>query len=116
MLWWLVDNTIVAGLLAAAVCLGCRVRRFGPAVCHALWLVVLVRLMAPPLIDWPWSIPFQTARLPACGAWCAGFLETMEWSRADTRPGHCDPSYETAAIDAADGTAHPVRDVESSQC
>jgi beta-lactamase regulating signal transducer with metallopeptidase domain len=53
MLFWLAQNTIFAGLLAVVVAIGCRVCRFRPAVQHALWLVVLVKLVTPPLVAWP---------------------------------------------------------------
>jgi beta-lactamase regulating signal transducer with metallopeptidase domain len=66
MLWWLVQNTVVASVLAAAVWLTCRVRRLSPTVRHALWLVVLIKLVTPPLVVWPWSLPsgfeFPSAR------------------------------------------------------
>jgi beta-lactamase regulating signal transducer with metallopeptidase domain len=54
-LWWLAQNTAIAGVLAAFVALVCGLARPRPAVRHALWLVVLVKLLAPPLISWPWS-------------------------------------------------------------
>jgi beta-lactamase regulating signal transducer with metallopeptidase domain len=57
MLWWFIQNTLVATLLAAAVSLTCRVRRLSPAVRHALWLVVLIKLVTPQLVVWPWSLP-----------------------------------------------------------
>ena len=41
--------------LAIAVEAACRLGRFRPAVCHALWLVVLVKLVAPPVVAWPLS-------------------------------------------------------------
>src|SRR5215831_15926460 len=53
MLWWLAQNAVLAGLLAAAVALACRVGRFRPAVRHALWLVVLLKLATPPVFTWP---------------------------------------------------------------
>jgi beta-lactamase regulating signal transducer with metallopeptidase domain len=57
MLWWLAQNTVTAGLLACLVVALCRLRRFSPAVQHVLWLVVLVKLLTPPLIAWPWAVP-----------------------------------------------------------
>jgi beta-lactamase regulating signal transducer with metallopeptidase domain len=42
-------------LLALLVELACRLGRFRPALCHALWLVVLLKLMVPPLVAWPVS-------------------------------------------------------------
>jgi beta-lactamase regulating signal transducer with metallopeptidase domain len=53
MWWWLVQNALLAGLLAAVVALVCRVGRFRPAVQHALWLLVLLKLLTPPQLVWP---------------------------------------------------------------
>src|SRR5262245_56580939 len=53
MLWWLAQNAILAGILAVLVAVVCRVGRFRPAVRHALWLIVLLKLVTPPLLAWP---------------------------------------------------------------
>ncbi len=55
MLWWLVQNSVVAAALAGVVAVICRWARPSPAVRHALWLVVLIKLVAPPLVYWPWT-------------------------------------------------------------
>ena len=57
MLWWIIETTLVAALLAAAAIAVPRLRPIGPAARHALWLVVMVKLMLPPVISWPWEIP-----------------------------------------------------------
>src|SRR5258706_15937014 len=57
MLLWLLQNPVLAGLLAVGVAVVCRVARPNPAVRHALWLLVLVRLLMPPGLHWPWSLP-----------------------------------------------------------
>src|SRR5262245_22156503 len=57
MLLWLLQNTVLAALLAVGVALVCRIARPKPPVRHALWLVVLVRLLMPPGLHWPWAIP-----------------------------------------------------------
>lgn len=46
---WIVENSVVAGGLALAVALASRFNQRRPAVCHLLWLLVLVVLVAPPL-------------------------------------------------------------------
>jgi beta-lactamase regulating signal transducer with metallopeptidase domain len=65
MLWWLAQNAVVAAALAGVVALACRVGRLRPAVRHALWLVVLLKLVTPPIVSWPWpglpSAPLATA-------------------------------------------------------
>lgn len=49
MLVWLMQNAVIATVLAALVAVVCRVFRPPPAIGHALWLVVLVKLVVPPL-------------------------------------------------------------------
>jgi len=61
MLGWLAETTVVALAVAVAVTLLCRWLRPRPAVRHALWLVVLLKLLTPPLFAWPWP----TSALPA---------------------------------------------------
>lgn len=60
---WVLGNAVAATVLAASVAVAARrVRR--PALVHAAWGVVLLRLVAVPVLDWPvlpsWSEP------PAC--------------------------------------------------
>ena len=57
MAWWVVQNLAVASLLAAGVWALCRLNRIGPTARHAMWLVVLVKLLTPPLVAWPWALP-----------------------------------------------------------
>src|SRR5207253_719537 len=57
MLWWLAQNLVIAAVLACVVAALCRFGRFRPAVNHALWLVVLLKLLTPPVITWPWVVP-----------------------------------------------------------
>ncbi len=59
MLWWTLQNLVVAGLAAGVIALACRVAHIGPAGRHALWLVVLMKLVTPPLVvlDWPSAMP-----------------------------------------------------------
>jgi beta-lactamase regulating signal transducer with metallopeptidase domain len=60
---WSVETTLVASVLALVALLSARIGRLGPAVRHAIWLVVLVKLMTPPLIHWPWSRPWPQSSL-----------------------------------------------------
>jgi beta-lactamase regulating signal transducer with metallopeptidase domain len=57
MFGWLIQHTVESAALAAAVWLLCRCFRPSPAARHALWLVVLAKLLTPPLVHWPWSLP-----------------------------------------------------------
>jgi hypothetical protein len=56
MLIWFAETTLVATVLAAIAALAGRCLRLGPVARHVLWLVVLVRLVAPPVLSWPWSV------------------------------------------------------------
>ena len=60
---WFAETTLVAAALAALVSLATRVRWLtpGPAARHTLWLLVVLKLMTPPLIVWPWSLPAPVA-------------------------------------------------------
>jgi len=49
MLVWLLENAVAAAVLAVLVAAVCRLNRSRPALCHFLWLLVLVRLVAPPV-------------------------------------------------------------------
>jgi beta-lactamase regulating signal transducer with metallopeptidase domain len=57
MAWWLFQNLVVTAGLALAVAVVCRTSRIGPVGRHALWLVVLVKFVTPPLVVWPWAAP-----------------------------------------------------------
>lgn len=60
MIGWLIQNAVLAAVLAAAVALVVRLARPGPAARHALWLVVLLRLVLPPGPAWPWHLPVRS--------------------------------------------------------
>jgi beta-lactamase regulating signal transducer with metallopeptidase domain len=49
MLWWMVQTAVVSALLAAVVAVVCRIPRVSPAIKHALWLLVLLKLLTPPV-------------------------------------------------------------------
>ncbi len=56
LLWWLAQNTIIVALLVPPVLLACWMLRHRPAVQHLLWVVVLLKLVTPPVVVWPWSV------------------------------------------------------------
>jgi beta-lactamase regulating signal transducer with metallopeptidase domain len=56
MIWWILQNFVVTAFLAGCVWAVCRSGRIGPVGQHALWLVLLVKLLMPPLVNWPWAI------------------------------------------------------------
>lgn len=51
------SNVIVAGLLAAAIFALSRVYKKKPALIHSLWLLVLLKLITPPLFTVPVELP-----------------------------------------------------------
>lgn len=55
-LWWTCQNVVVTAALAGVVWAACRALRLGPVGRHALWLIVLVKLLTPPLVVWPWAV------------------------------------------------------------
>jgi bla regulator protein BlaR1 len=57
MLGWSAQTTVIAMVLAAIAILASRSARLGPAARHVLWLVVLIKLLTPPVVNWPWSPP-----------------------------------------------------------
>ena len=57
MTWWLFQNIVITAALAAVVAMICRVSRVGPVIRHALWVLVLVKFVTPPLVAWPWGAP-----------------------------------------------------------
>jgi beta-lactamase regulating signal transducer with metallopeptidase domain len=57
-------NAVVATLLACVVALiARRVRR--PALIHALWIIVLAKLITPPLFEIPIEVPFEVPGIMA---------------------------------------------------
>jgi beta-lactamase regulating signal transducer with metallopeptidase domain len=55
--WWLFQNAVITSALALLVVVVCRVTRIGPVARHALWVLVLVKFVTPPLVVWPWAAP-----------------------------------------------------------
>ncbi len=55
-------------LLALIVSVACRLGHLRPALCHALWLVVLVELIVPPVVAWPWGAIDLSTPIPAPSA------------------------------------------------
>ena len=57
MLVWFVETSLVAAALAGLAALATKSGRLGPASRHALWLVVLLKMIMPPVFHWPRSEP-----------------------------------------------------------
>ncbi|HEX4149195.1 MAG TPA: M56 family metallopeptidase, partial [Pirellulales bacterium] len=56
MVGWFVETTVVAAGLAVVAAVASRFRPVGPTARHLLWLVVLLKLVTPPLLSWPWAV------------------------------------------------------------
>jgi beta-lactamase regulating signal transducer with metallopeptidase domain len=69
MIWWMLQDFIVTAVLAGCVWMICRIARPSPAMQHALWLVLLIKLVTPPVFPWPWAVEDLIAR--------AGLRETI---------------------------------------
>jgi beta-lactamase regulating signal transducer with metallopeptidase domain len=65
MIWWMAQNFVMTAVLAGCVWAICRIRRVGPAAQHALWLVLLVKLITPPVVSWPWALSRESVVAPA---------------------------------------------------
>src|SRR5262249_46062492 len=58
-------NALLAGLLAVLAFAASWLLRRRPAVVHALWLLVLVKLVTPPLVGLPiWPAPTPAPQPP----------------------------------------------------
>ena len=57
MAWWVFQNLAATSALAVLVIALCRVVRPGPVAKHALWLIVLIKFLTPPVVEWPWALP-----------------------------------------------------------
>ncbi len=62
MLALLLENTVTAAALAVLVLVLCRSRRFSPPVRHALWLVVVLKLLSPVGFLGSVPLPFSKPR------------------------------------------------------
>ena len=113
MLWWFVETTLVAGILAGVAALLGRLRVIGPSARHLLWLVVLIKFMTPPLIHSPWAIarpqldwPVEPARVER-GPCARPEVVPVCWEpvveAADSAPDRADPP-------AREAVAPPVQE------
>jgi beta-lactamase regulating signal transducer with metallopeptidase domain len=81
MLWWFAETTLVAAALATVAALAPRLRPLSPATRHLLWLVVLVKLVTPPLLSWPWPVFTQPVRVSdAPAVMPQGSGEDRQWT------------------------------------
>jgi beta-lactamase regulating signal transducer with metallopeptidase domain len=57
MAWWIFQNVVSTAALVLVVAAVCRLTRNGPVARHALWVLVLIKFVTPPLVVWPWAAP-----------------------------------------------------------
>ena len=92
--WWLAQQTATTALLMLVAILICRLLPRRPALHHALWTVVLLKLLMPPFVAWPWSasevwrlMPVQLASAVSLGQQTEdGDIENSPLEPADAQP------------------------------
>ena len=106
-------NAAVATLLACAVALvGRKVRQ--PALMHALWIIVLVKLVTPPVIEIPVEVPFSLSPVKSIAALLsAGAVDDSSGSRVGSRT-NADSPKETLLSGNAGSSESGKRAVEST--
>ena len=57
MAWWVFQNVVATAVLALIVAVICRSFRISPGIRHALWMLVLIKFITPPVVAWPWPVP-----------------------------------------------------------
>src|SRR5436305_7327966 len=86
MLWWTFQNAIVTALMAALVWLAARPLRLSPAARHALWLLVLLKFLTPPLVAWPWAISNPLRNSQPRQEQTAATLQPEIWIQTPVQP------------------------------
>ncbi len=79
---WALENTVVCIVLAVGVAAVCSRIRSRPAVCHFLWLIVLARLVSPPLHVPSWPPDGVRDRIDFAAASIARWLGPVEPAKA----------------------------------
>lgn len=100
MLSWLLWNTVVASALALVVWAIARRNAARPALCHLLWLLVFVALVAPPL-------PLSSAPGALLRDGLASWVALPDSSSSPTSPGAERASWEPP-LDTSIGTTDPA--------
>ena len=95
---WTLQHFVVAGALAALVAVVCRFGRVGPVGRHALWLVVLVKLVTPPFVvlPTPWARMETATRVRPETIATAESLATSARLESMPRVVHFSPRLEVA--------------------
>lgn len=120
-LWWMMQTTAAVLLLTIFVLLACMALKNRPAWRHALWLVVLIKFVTPPIVSWPWSLEElarRVAMLQTAGEAESAPLSSVPGSGVDgeaanaTRGGPVNPSVRALSLGEktpADSNPEPSR-------
>jgi uncharacterized protein (TIGR03067 family) len=123
-LWWLAQNTITAAVMIPLVVLACQLFRRRPAVQHALWVVVLLKFLTPPLVSWPcsveqmrdaiWSLPASDPKVNAAASRQPPNLAVLSGVTDRVRADHLPVPKESPHADAASTAVATVDQTEST--
>ena len=115
MLIWFAETTIVAGILAlVAVALGKR-REIAPSFRHALWLVVLIKFITPPLVSWPWATEWPALEWPVAWRQPARPVVDARETRVAAVPGEVPGEQVSELESAGDSVSEQVEAVDTTQ-
>jgi beta-lactamase regulating signal transducer with metallopeptidase domain len=108
-----VSNALVASLLAVpAAAVSYRMRR--PALAHGLWLLVLIKLVTPPLwnvpVSWPASLSSSPEPAVASAVPISSSPAPEDWPAADDVAIAADPQEEKETTPVAELPTAPVAD------
>jgi beta-lactamase regulating signal transducer with metallopeptidase domain len=103
MLWWIVQNVTIMALLAGVVWITCRLAKAGPVTRHALWLLVLLKMLTPPMVVWPWPAPLALSGDARAGRQSAPVHVKQMSAQAP-------PAVETTGVDMAVPMDAPAAD------
>ena len=97
MAWWFFQNAVVTAILALGVLVMCRFVRIGPVARHALWVLVLVKFVTPPIVAWPWPAPDPLGLAP---------VEIASPPESDVAPAPLMVLVESRIVSSTDVKAH----------
>jgi len=99
MAWWFFQNAAVTAILACGVLVMCRCVRIGPVARHALWVLVLVKFVTPPIVAWPWPAPDPLGLAP---------VEIASPQESDAAPAPLTVSVESRIVSSPEIIARPA--------
>lgn len=99
MAWWFFQNAVVTAILACGVLAMCRFVRIGPVARHALWVLVLVKFVTPPIVAWPWPAPDPLGLAP---------VDVASQQESDVAPAPLMLAVESDIASSSEITARPA--------